>query len=284
MSASNLWPQQQEHHVWYCSYGSNCNMQRFSVYLNGGKPIGSSLNAPSMSGCRVSSSPLKSQPILLEEYQMIFSRVSRTWHGGGVCFIKKNHRDAPFICGDDVYNGLQNCICKKKSNENVCNCVITENDDFNSHTNHVLGRIHKIMWSQFVDVVSQENGGINCKLEGRNHIQQQLDDYYENIISKLRETGEFKLFDTWYGNIMLIGFHPEDGCPIITFTTSTFEQEVINKAHESYLNTIAEGISEAFKICEKRCAMYFFSKKGVKEFYSLEELALRICKAANNLE
>ncbi|KAG2387973.1 hypothetical protein C9374_000823 [Naegleria lovaniensis] len=274
MSATNSWPS--ENHVWYCSYGSNCNMERFSVYLNGGKPIGSSLNAPIMSGCRISSPPLQSQPILLKECKMIFSRVSRTWHGGGVCFVRKNHRDAPFICGDDIYNNFENCKNKSRF-ENSCNCIISSESDFNVHDDHVLGRIHKIMWTQFVDVVSQENGCLDCKLEGRNHIQQQLDDHYEDIISKLRATGEFKLFDTWYGNIVLIGFHPQDGCPVITFTTSTFEQEVINKAHESYLKTVAVGIMEVFGICEKQCALYFLSKKGVKDFYSLSELSLKLC-------
>ncbi|EFC47907.1 hypothetical protein NAEGRDRAFT_78743 [Naegleria gruberi] len=255
---------QQEQHVWYCSYGSNCNLDRFNVYLCGGKPQGSGSNAPSISGARVSSPPLSSEGILLKNYEMIFSRVSRTWHGGGVCFIRKNQKGNSF----EIYN--------HKEHSSLFDGANNTHQEFN---NLVLGRIHKILYSQFVDVVSQENGHVECHSKGGNAVQQKLDNQFNEIVGKCLEqeekTGvaEYKLFNTWYGNIVLVGIHPVDGCPIISFTTSCFSDEIVNKAHVSYLKTVGSGIMECFNLNIAQCANYFLSKEGVKGFYTQEELA-----------
>ena len=271
MSATKNWPPEyycySEQYVWYCSYGSNINSDRFSIYLKGGKPIGSGQSAPHVSGSRISTPPLDSQPILLRNTQMLFSRVSRTWSGGGVCFTSFKNRNENNHVKFETINNLK---CFGNSMDNNCCCSDVGGQDFE---NVVLGRIHKILWHQFVDVVSQENGGTNCHLKEGNSIQQSLDSNYNEIINRLQESGgEFKMFDTWYGSVVLIGFHPIDNCPIISFTTSEFQKEIVNRAHESYLKTVGKGIMDTFEFCAKICALYFLSKPGVKEFYSLTEL------------
>lgn len=68
--------------VWYASYGSNVNKERFLCYIRGGKPLGS---RDVEIGCRDQSLPKGDQPILLP-FPLYFAEDSKRW-GGAPAFI-----------------------------------------------------------------------------------------------------------------------------------------------------------------------------------------------------
>jgi len=246
-----------ERYVWYCSYGSNINTDRFNVYLKGGTPKGTNNLAPVVSGSRCSQPALLSQPIILHNCSMVFSRTSRTWNGGGVCFIDTQQGPGSFqVVSDEI-----------SSDEMVSQALSCSNVQ-----QVVLGRVHKVLWTQFVDVVSQENGFRSCHDKSGNDIQQMLDHKLDELLEQLLKSSSCKLLDTWYGNLVLVGHHPMDNCPIFTFTSTSFENEIPNRANELYLKTIGNGLMECFKITPDQLSLYLLSKRGVKEHYGKEEL------------
>lgn len=68
--------------VWYASYGSNLNKERFLCYICGGKPSGS---RDVEIGCRDQRLPKQDQPILLP-YPLYFAEDSKRW-GGAPAFL-----------------------------------------------------------------------------------------------------------------------------------------------------------------------------------------------------
>lgn len=70
--------------VWYASYGSNVNYDRFMCYIKGGKPKGSDTK---YKGCTNKDEPLKVETIDIH-HELYFSKTSDTWQGKGVAFIK----------------------------------------------------------------------------------------------------------------------------------------------------------------------------------------------------
>lgn len=98
--------------VWYASYGSNLLKKRFSCYIAGGTPEGAQRE---YAGCTDKNLPEASKPITINA-ELYFARQSKTWHGGGVAFIKP-----------------------------------TEDPDMNT-----LGRMYLITAEQFSEVVKQE--------------------------------------------------------------------------------------------------------------------------------
>lgn len=70
--------------VWYASYGSNLLEKRFSCYIAGGTPEGAQRE---YTGCTDKTLPEASKPIIINA-ELYFARKSKTWHGGGVAFIK----------------------------------------------------------------------------------------------------------------------------------------------------------------------------------------------------
>jgi hypothetical protein len=70
--------------VWYASYGSNLLEKRFSCYIAGGTPEGAQRE---YEGCTDRTLPQESKPIIINA-ELYFARQSKTWHGGGVAFIK----------------------------------------------------------------------------------------------------------------------------------------------------------------------------------------------------
>ncbi|MFR9749985.1 histone deacetylase [Nocardia sp. 004] len=64
--------------VWYAAYGSNMSLTRLRTYLRGGRPDGGALSVP---GCRDSTDPIRSVPLLLPGV-LYFATESRIWSGG----------------------------------------------------------------------------------------------------------------------------------------------------------------------------------------------------------
>jgi|GEM_PF-1064806 len=70
-------------YVWYVSYGSNLQRERFMYYIQGGTPKGSSRAEV---GCTDKTPPQEDQPIFLH-YSLYFSKKSSKWHGS-VAFLR----------------------------------------------------------------------------------------------------------------------------------------------------------------------------------------------------
>ena len=69
--------------VWYACYGSNLLSERFSHYICGGKPRGSTRVHP---GCRDHTQPGMEKPLLLN-HRLYFAQESKDWDNAGVAFI-----------------------------------------------------------------------------------------------------------------------------------------------------------------------------------------------------
>lgn len=70
--------------VWYASYGSNINMDRFLCYIRGGTPKGSDKN---YSGAKDKTLPQSNMEITIPA-EIYFANSSSTWQNGGVAFLK----------------------------------------------------------------------------------------------------------------------------------------------------------------------------------------------------
>jgi hypothetical protein len=77
----------QQGYVWYASYGSNINKERFLCYIKGGTPIGSSKREV---GCRNKSLP-KDEKSFIINHLLYFAKESRRWQRQGVAFIGLDH-------------------------------------------------------------------------------------------------------------------------------------------------------------------------------------------------
>jgi hypothetical protein len=70
-------------YVWYASYGSNLNKERFLCYIKGGQPEGSLDIEP---GCKNSELPNEDKSVVIP-HELIFTKNARRWGNGGVAFI-----------------------------------------------------------------------------------------------------------------------------------------------------------------------------------------------------
>lgn len=73
--------------VWYASYGSNLNRERFMAYIEGGTPSGSTTHHD---GARDKTPPADDIPIRFNG-RLHFAYASARWGGGGVGFIDNDH-------------------------------------------------------------------------------------------------------------------------------------------------------------------------------------------------
>lgn len=72
-----------ENYVWYASYGSNINQDRFHAYIFGEIPPGGTV---SEIGCRDQSLPLRAENVMID-FPMFFAKQSKRWDNKGVGFI-----------------------------------------------------------------------------------------------------------------------------------------------------------------------------------------------------
>src|SRR3954449_2685541 len=70
-------------YVWYASYGSNINTDRFLCYIKGGKPEGSSKVE---TGCKDPSLPIASSTFTMN-FPLYFAKEAAKWESKGVAFI-----------------------------------------------------------------------------------------------------------------------------------------------------------------------------------------------------
>lgn len=124
-------------------------------------------------------------------------------------------------------------------------------------------RIYKITREQFIEIVQQENGLEPDVLK----LDIDFDKLLEAKTILLPESDE----KTWYPKLMLVGV--KDRVPVLTFTSNWDKEEITySKPGGKYLNVIAKGIKESFRLDDKAIIDYFMEKNGIKEFYKREEL------------
>lgn len=80
----------QQEYVWYASYGSNINRDRFLCYIQGGNPKGSTKVER---GCRDKTLP-KADRLYVIHHPLYFAKEAGQWQGGGVCFIGLEHSES----------------------------------------------------------------------------------------------------------------------------------------------------------------------------------------------
>ncbi|MCC3358793.1 hypothetical protein [Bacillus sp. REN16] len=81
-------------YVWYASYGSNINRDRFLCYIKGGRPLGSN---ETESGCKDPSPPIDEEMFTIP-YPLYFAKEAGRWDSKGVAFINgtKNNIETTF--------------------------------------------------------------------------------------------------------------------------------------------------------------------------------------------
>lgn len=70
--------------VWYATYGSNINQERFYCYIRGGQPEGAAKN---YLGCSDTTLPLENEEFYIPA-ELYFGKSSSNWENGGVAFIR----------------------------------------------------------------------------------------------------------------------------------------------------------------------------------------------------
>jgi len=72
--------------IWYASYGSNLQMERFLCYIRGGQPEG---RLDVYKGCRDKTLPEDNEELYINS-QLYFAKKSKGWNKGGVGFISNS--------------------------------------------------------------------------------------------------------------------------------------------------------------------------------------------------
>ena len=129
-------------------------------------------------------------------------------------------------------------------------CILSVKFDKNKIT---YGRKFLITIEQFLDIVSQNNGVENIKID------------FEEVINK----GSKSINKSLSGNILYLG--NEDDYPIFTFTSHFDETEFV-KPDILYLSTIGAGVKDTFKMTTEQVTDYFMGLDGIKENYSKDDL------------
>ncbi|MFS0820602.1 hypothetical protein [Bacillus sp. 1P02SD] len=76
-------------YIWYASYGSNINRDRFLCYIKGGRPKGSTETEV---GCKDPSSPID-EGMFTIPYPLYFAKEAGRWDSKGVAFIDGTPND-----------------------------------------------------------------------------------------------------------------------------------------------------------------------------------------------
>lgn len=201
-------------YVWYASYGSNLNEERFLCYVKGGQPVGSQDTEP---GCRDHTLPVDNKPILIP-YPLYFSGDSQRW-GGGAAFVGHQQEE----------------------------------------NNPTLGRMYLITSEQFIDVVSQENQGLEVDVD----------------LNEVQALGSKQVFDSRYGTIICLGTETE--VPIFTFTANDDQKDMEWSAPSAaYLGTIITGLIDTYSHTNEQLVQYLMDKPSVQDKWTHEELNLLI--------
>jgi hypothetical protein len=219
-------------YVWYCSYGSNLNRDRFMTYINGGLARNCTLKHI---GCRDKSEPIDSIFVKLPHIEMFFAKKSINWGGGGVGFIRRKQEH---VSTSETIVRLYLITAQQ-----FIDVVAQENGI------HDVTKIEQLE-KQFMKEV----------LPKISHLQ---DQEYEPLSFLEHENTEGKL---WYDLLIYLG--RKDGYPIFSFTNhemnSVLSEEDIffNSPSIAYTHCIFKGLVEGkMYTSDEEYAQYFLEKK-----------------------
>ncbi|MBA2176012.1 hypothetical protein H0266_14035 [Halobacillus locisalis] len=119
--------------VWYASFGSNINVDRFLCYIKGGKPA---LSNDTERGCRDMTLPRSEKPFVMN-HQLYFAKEAGRWNGGGVGFID--------VVRDPAYRTYSNMYLVTR--EQFLDIVAQENglDSFDMDFDEVMEKGAKVV-------------------------------------------------------------------------------------------------------------------------------------------
>ncbi|WP_332697122.1 hypothetical protein [Halalkalibacter lacteus] len=115
-------------------------------------------------------------------------------------------------------------------------------------------RKYLIKEEQFMDVVKQENNGVELHID----------------LNEVMENGYKTLRDSWYGTILYLG--KEEGIPIFTFTADWDLDVPFNKPSNEYLRMIIEGLKKNVKLSGPEIIDYLCVKPGVTGHYNYKDI------------
>ncbi|OIJ12864.1 hypothetical protein BKP35_09860 [Anaerobacillus arseniciselenatis] len=115
-------------------------------------------------------------------------------------------------------------------------------------------RKYLITKEQFLDVVKQENNGVELDID----------------LEKVKKEVYLTLRDSWYGTILFLG--EAEGASIFTFTADWDLDVPFNKPSEQYLSMIIEGLKRYVNLNSHDIINYLSTKPGVIDNYCKEEI------------
>ncbi|MFS0674015.1 hypothetical protein [Ornithinibacillus sp. 179-J 7C1 HS] len=119
---------------------------------------------------------------------------------------------------------------------------------------NTIGRMYLITEEQFLDVVSQENGGMDMSLN----------------LDEVQEKGFVDIHDGWYNRIVYVG--ERYGAPIFTFTSSHSLYHVFfTTPSVAYLSVITKGLLE-IGLTLNEAIEYLLLKKGIDGEFTRDSL------------
>ncbi|KGX92865.1 histone deacetylase [Pontibacillus halophilus JSM 076056 = DSM 19796] len=129
-------------------------------------------------------------------------------------------------------------------------------DTVRNENTETWGRMYLITEEQFEDVVRQENG---------------LHTLNVNLDNVMQSGSDLINEDSYYGNLLYAG--ESDGYSIFTFTNAHPQSEqTITKPSPSYLRMLISGFLEAYTSDVNQIKNYLYPKRGVNDFYTMQEI------------
>ncbi|WP_339213608.1 hypothetical protein [Ornithinibacillus sp. FSL M8-0202] len=123
-----------------------------------------------------------------------------------------------------------------------------------SNEEKTIGRMYLITEEQFQDVVSQENNGLQVKLD----------------LIEIERKGYVDIHHGWYNRMVYLG--KRDGAPIFTFTSSLpISHVTFTKPSVAYLSVIAFGLME-LGLGEDEIVDYLMAIEGIQEEFTKASL------------
>lgn len=193
--------------VWYASYGSNVNSDRFHCYIQGGKPNGSTKNH---AGCEDKTLPTQTIPVDLGRQVFFAGKSESHWGSGAYAFLRITApRDSELPARIKAWG--------------------TKREPPTPHPWVSYGRMYLITRQQFEEVVAQEN---NCKVKPRINWTE-FNEQESFDLGTYGQQGEYTL---------MVRVGEKDGWPICTFTSPDADHMIPAEPARAYSETIIRGL------------------------------------------
>ena len=185
--------------VYYCSYGSNLTRRRFLGYIEGGRVP---FNSASFRGATDKTHPSDSFVSRIA-YPLTFACKSMSWGGGGVAYLH------PGVLPPDRI----------------------------SHDGAIV-RCYRVKFSQWRDVVEQENGDADLSTVLTADVVQRLTASGVGASLQLPQR-------SWYSRLLYLGDHK--GIPMLTFSCPEgfLDEHGFNIPSRGYASALVAGLVEA---------------------------------------